>query len=120
MGKAVEGAVIGAASVLFVRARTMRRKAQAAFGEATRAYEANEGPDALAAYLAHRLGCERAAVVGPDLRTRLETAGLDATLARRTADAMEASVAEQYGGKGAGNLDGLIADLDAAFERLLG
>jgi hypothetical protein len=54
--------------------------------------------EALAAFLAKRLGCLPAAVIAPDLRRRLEAAGAPPDLARRTAELLDALVASRYGG----------------------
>jgi len=53
---------------------------------------------AFAEYLAARLGCAPAAVIGPDLEARLEASGAPADLAARAAALMERLVAARYGG----------------------
>ncbi|MHC5064428.1 MAG: BatD family protein [Planctomycetota bacterium] len=58
-----------------------------------------EPADALIAYLAARLGLPEAAVIGPDLAERLQSAGLDADLAKEVATATEQGVAARYGGE---------------------
>lgn len=74
--------------------------------------------DALSGYLAERLQCEPAAVIGPDLSFRLEHAGVPGDLARRTADTLEHLVAVRYGGQSGRHVEAdvwaLAEDLDGA------
>ncbi len=59
--------------------------------------------EAFADYLAAQLGCATAAVIGPDLASRLASAGLDPGLANETAVALESLVAARYGSGAAGS-----------------
>ena len=65
------------------------RKARAAGGEPL---------EALAGYLADRLGVPAAAVIRPDLRERLVQAQLEPALAAEVANAIEQGTAARYGG----------------------
>lgn len=71
-----------------------------------------------AEYLAARLDVGPAAVVTPKLRARLEAAGVPGAVAARAARTLEALVAARYGsGGGDGAVaEGLVDDLEAAFE----
>ncbi len=62
--------------------------------------DGREPADALVAYLADRLGVAEAAVIGPDLETRLSEAGVDGELASELQRAVESGVAARYGGTG--------------------
>lgn len=53
--------------------------------------------DALAGYVADRLGVPAAAVISPDLRQRLAASGLDAGLAEEVVRAIEQGTAARYG-----------------------
>jgi hypothetical protein len=68
----------------------------------------------LAAYLGH----PAAAVVGPDLATRLQDAGIAPALASRAAMALERLVAARYGSGGSSadaEVEALLPELEAAF-----
>ena len=83
-----------AADVVGQRARSAARSFQR---------ELRAGGDPAAAmvtYLAARLGIAEAAVIGPDLATRLEEAGVSAPLARETQQKVEVGIAARYGGGG--------------------
>jgi hypothetical protein len=70
-----------------------------------------------AAFLAQRLGCSVGAVVDPSLAARLERHGVPADVARSAAHALEACVAERYGGPcgpDASALASLAAHVDRA------
>lgn len=117
----VLGAIVGALAVLFVG-----RKRRAAQGEpesardparieaARAALTAHADEATLSAFLAAHLDCAPAALVSPRLRTRLETAGVPAALAQRTAATLEALVAARYGGSPAGVEPDLVAALQSA------
>lgn len=81
-----------AGDVLGVRAKAAMRTFRRLLAESA------EPADALIAYLAARLGLPEAAVIGPDLSSRLQSAGLDADLAQEVAVATEQGVAARYGG----------------------
>ncbi|MFN0241982.1 MAG: BatD family protein [Planctomycetota bacterium] len=70
-------------------------------------------------YLAARLRCSSAAVIGADLALRLAAAGAPAPLATRAAVLHEALVAARFGGPvpldGAGKTRALVEELEAAF-----
>lgn len=66
-----------------------------------RALEAGTPPfDAFVGYLADRLAVPQAAIIGPDLETRLRERGLDAERAGDVVRVVEAGVAARYGGAG--------------------
>lgn len=71
--------------------------AQHALGQAASA-SPHEQSDALAECVAAHLGCAPAAVIDPDLVTRLVGDGLSPDDARTVADALEGLVASRYGG----------------------
>lgn len=75
----------------------LRRAAAAAAVREAAAAPGGDVAAAFAEYLAARLGCAPAAVVGSDVGARLESAGVDATLARRAAALLDALVAARYG-----------------------
>lgn len=76
-----------------------QRRARSAAGLCRqRLAQGAEPADALADYLADRLGATRAAVIGPDLAQRLVAAGVAAAVARESAAALERGVAARYGG----------------------
>lgn len=115
---ALIGGTIGVCAGL-IRRRSRARQ-QVAFGAATRAFHERQGADALAIYLALRLDCEPASIIAPDLARRLREFGLPDELAQRSADAMQATVAADYGGeRAAGENTALVAELDRAFANLL-
>lgn len=70
-------------------------------------------------YLAARLRCSSAAVIGTDLAARLVAAGAPESLATRAAALHEALVAARFGGPlpldGAGKTRALVDELEAAF-----
>jgi hypothetical protein len=117
----------GLALVLIVAARRARRRrasrsrtepsvAARRFGEAL---ERGDDPSgALASYLASRLGCAEAAVIGPDLRRRLEAASVGPELAQRAARALEHLVAARFGDAppvGRAELDEIVRALESAW-----
>ena len=59
----------------------------------------------LETYLARALGTTEAAVIGPDLESRLRQRGLDVSLARSVAQHVEATVGARYGGAPAPRLE---------------
>lgn len=76
-----------------------QRRARAAAGQCQKRLAQGADPaEALADYLADRLGTTRAAVIGPDLVQRLVTAGIAEHVARDAAAALERGVAARYGG----------------------
>jgi len=93
------------------------RRAAATF----RAAVAAPGGDvaaAFAAYLAARLHCPPAAVVGPDLDARLRGAGISPDLAARAAHTAHELVAARYGGAGTVGREQVVRsvdELEAAF-----
>ncbi len=86
---------------------------------ALRASLANDGRDAedhFHTYVARALGAADAAVIGPELETRLGQRGVESNLARRVARHVEATVGARYGGAPAPRLEaGLVDELEAAF-----
>jgi len=76
--------------------------------------------EALAEYLAAHLHCPAAAVISPDLASRLRSAGIPEALASRAASFLDFEVAARYGG-GAGFSRGteaaraLVDELEAVF-----
>jgi hypothetical protein len=110
------------------RARTTPRAPEPA--PATRLFERLEslnatGPvaeaalaNALADYLAERLGCDSASVIGPDLPERLTGAGVPGDLARRADRIVETLVAARYGGSPATYGDHDVRALVEELERL--
>lgn len=88
--------------LLWVRSRRQAPAPDAAAAFRTRAGDPDvDLADALAEYLAARLGCAAASVIAPDLPARLEAAGVPADLAARTAALLERLVAARYGGSAA-------------------
>lgn len=76
-----------------------QRRARAAAGQCQKRLAQGADPaDALADYLADRLGTTRAAVIGPDLVQRLAAAGIAEAVAMDAAAALERGVAARYGG----------------------
>ena len=120
---------IGAGALLYglrVRERARRdvagrraRGAAAAFSAGLARPNA-EVDTVLAAYLAARLRCPEAAVIGPELPGRLVAAGIPRDLAIGTARSLEALVAGRYGGEPtAGSHDearALVAELETHFQ----
>lgn len=93
------------------------RRAAAVFA-ARRNASGSELADAFADYLAARLRCARAAVVGPDLDARLAAAGIPAALATRTARALQDLLAIRYGGAQVASdttVPALVGELEAHF-----
>ncbi len=97
--------LVGLVVLLLLRGRSDRRyvagvdaSRAAAVSAGAYAAEGDAIAGALAEYLAVRLRCPPAAVVGPDLAERLVRAGVDAGLARETAELLEELVAARYGG----------------------
>ncbi len=85
------------------------RRARAAAGQFQKRLAQGADPaEALADYLADRLGTTRAAVIGPDLVQRLTAAGLADAVARDAAAALERGMAARYGG-------GTVLGRDEAF-----
>ena len=87
-------------------ARARARAAQAAFRARLDAAGDAGAAEALAEYLAARLGCAPSAVIAPGLAARLEAAGAAAPLAARAAALLDSLVAARYGGgvpKGSGD-----------------
>jgi BatD DUF11 like domain len=89
------------------RARGALRKFEAAVGGGA------EPLDALVAYLADRLGCEPAAVIGPDLADRLRTVGIGDPCATQAQSLVDQGVATRYGGSGDLDRDLVIATVRA-------
>ena len=72
------------------------------------------------AYLAARLSCPPAAVIGPGLAARLVRAGVPKECASRTAGLMEDAVGARYGGDAGESAGwaaavGLVRELEASF-----
>ena len=77
--------------------------------------------DAFAGYLAARMRCPTASVIGPDLAARLTGSGVPAHLAARAAGLLEDLVAARYGGgtpsdSAEAAARELVVELDAAFQ----
>lgn len=71
-------------------------------------------------FVAARLRCAPAAVISPDLPTRLASAGVPANLGARTAATIEAMVASRYGSAAthdAGAIAALVDELERAFAK---
>lgn len=128
---AVLGPWLLAGALALVRAGMRRRaadplgrRARAAAGVCRRVLADGGDPlDAWVGYLADRLGVAPAAVIGPDLRQRLQTAGLDAALADLAAAAVERGTAARYGGGAGLSADavrGLVQQLEPVALRTLG
>jgi hypothetical protein len=88
---------------VFVRRRMRARAAEDVGGghvrEAAAAFRARApDADALAAFLAACLHCPTAAVISPDLASRLVAAGAPSDVAKRAASLLERLVAARYGG----------------------
>lgn len=109
---------------LHLRARERQRRdplgqrARAAFA-AFRAAQATTGADlhaALLTYLAARLRCTEATVIGPDLEARLQAAGVPAPLAARAHAALTHGAALRYGGTQEASLDvnAVVTELERA------
>lgn len=101
-------------------ADTLRADGAAAAFRARSATPGADLADVFAEYLAARLRCPAAAVVAPELPSRLETAGVPGGLASRTGDLLERLVAARYGGGVATPGDAIAAralvdEIDAAF-----
>lgn len=94
------------------------RRAAATFAARVAAPDADTG-DAFVGYLADRLRCPPAAVIGPDLEQRLLAAGIEAALAGRVARLVERFGALRYGGAAraadAGEARQLVDALEAQF-----
>lgn len=81
------------------RADVAGQRARGAARRFERALQDNSDPHAaLVDYLADRLACEPAAVIGPDLWDRLRAAGVDDPLARTVEAQVEAGVSARYAG----------------------
>lgn len=117
--------VVAAASAVVVTRILMRRRSAAvpdlaaerrvAAAESV-ASAAASGGDVAAAfteYLAARLGCAPAAVVGADLAVRLASAGVSDDVARRAASTFDALVASRYGGGSGPDGSTIVAIVDA-------
>jgi hypothetical protein len=112
------------AALLGVRAFVRRRaadplglRARAAAVTCARALAHGGDPTAaLTGYLGDRLGVPAAAVIGPDLGTRLAAAGVAPGLATAVVEAVERGIAARYGG--GGGLDAaLVRELVARLEQ---
>jgi hypothetical protein len=94
--------------------------ALAAFRESARSAQA-ESTQAFVAYLAARLGCSQAEVVGPGLAERLVTAGAPRDLSSRIASRLAELLASRYGGHtpaaGGADVRELAEQLEAALQR---
>jgi hypothetical protein len=115
---------------LLMRRRSRPQQAPAADPQATRAAverlrrRAATSDDALtqalAEYLADRLGCPQPAVIAPDLRARLVTAGVGSDAAARAAALLDELVTARYGGQTpAAALEravALVEELEPAFQ----
>lgn len=90
------------------------RKAAARFRE-----EAGKDPaQPFAAYLAARLRCPDAAVISPDLSTRLSSEGVPADLSQRAAALLDRLVSNRYGSERPGTVEEaavLVDALESAF-----
>jgi len=96
-----------------VRARTAARE----FRSRTERAGTDVG-EAFAAYLAARMRCTPAAVITPDLGTRLVGHGLPGPLAARAAAELEGLVASRFGGRAADRSEevrSLVDELESAF-----
>ncbi|MHC4079570.1 MAG: hypothetical protein ACYST0_14150, partial [Planctomycetota bacterium] len=99
---------------LWLRGRTQAEPHAVRARGAAAAFRARVGrPDtdigeAFAEFLAAHLDCSAAAVIAPDIGTRLEAAGLSKELAARAAALLESQVAARYDGAAA--TDGTPAD----------
>jgi hypothetical protein len=76
--------------------------------------------DAMADYLAARLGVTRAAVISKDLATRIAERGIPHEIATRAAQLLEALVAARFGGvaprNAAGDARDVVEELERSFE----
>ena len=102
--------------LFFVRARKRSladvagRRARGAWRRFQKALnDGNEPLDGLVDYLADRLGCEPAAVIGPDLEDRLVAAGIDAAQAKQVRELVDAGIAARYGGGGGADKPSVMA-----------
>lgn len=123
-------AVLGLGVSLVLRRRrleardpTLARAREAAFAfEARVALEESDVGDAFADYLAARLGCEKPAVIAPDLEARLANVGIESALAARAHRFLDAHVAARYGAEapreGRGEALRLVEELEHAFVAL--
>lgn len=96
--------------------RTRTRGAAEAFHARAGDPRADPG-EALAEFLAAHLSCPTAAVITPDLATRLEAAGVPAELAARTAAQLAALVAARYGGSAPSRSSPAVRELVDELER---
>jgi hypothetical protein len=114
--------VLAVALAVLLWARARRRRAPEP--DPAAAFHAHVGTDvaaALTAYLAARLQCRPAAVIGPDLAARLAAAGVPDSLATRTALLLEGLVATRYGAtapedRAEDDARALVEELEAAFQ----
>lgn len=116
--------LLGLLGLWFVRRRrhaladVAGRRARGAQRSFQQALADGQAPvDALVGYFADRLACERAAVIGPDLRERLAAAGIDEAAARSAQELVDAGVAARYGGGGGlerAAVEALVASLERA------
>ncbi len=102
------------------RPDVIRAESAAATFHASAGSQDEDPADALAAFIAAWLGCPPAAVIGPDLASRLVNAGVPAELASRSSTLLEDFMAARYGGSGpAGDAKAtaraLVDELDSAF-----
>ena len=106
---AVVALLLAAGAVLArrrLRAPVEPSAADRARAEARRALDAGADPaDVLAGWLAARLGCAPAAVISPDLESRLRAAGESRERAATLAALQERLVAARYGGAPPGDDD---------------
>ncbi|MEE9127387.1 MAG: hypothetical protein V3U11_09615, partial [Planctomycetota bacterium] len=102
------------------RADVAGQRARGAGRRFQRALAAGTDPHAaLVGYVADRLACEPAAVIGADLGQRLQTAGVDAELSDAVGSQVDAGVAARYTGSdgstlGADSVAGLVQRLEAS------
>ncbi len=113
----------------WVRARERERRdpqglrARAAASEFCKAAQQTgmDLAELFAEYLAAKLRVAKAAVISPDLRSRLEVAGIPSELALRTTQVLENSLATRYGAKGsASDLQSFLAlveELETHFQK---
>lgn len=89
------------------------RRAKGAARKFQQAVSDGDAPlDAFVAYLADRLGCESAAVIGTDLTDRLQARAVGQDLATRIQSVVDAGVAARYGGGGGVDAQAVSALVD--------
>ena len=96
----IAAALLLAAGVILLRRRKVQQAAEDVVDATAefRAAAVRDPADAFAGYLATRLGCSVATVIGPDLGARLESAGVNPDAAARAGAMVERLVGARYGG----------------------